>query len=289
MGTEHARDFAGTAILTDDANPLATRSARIGRTAIGLRKGTALFAKYEPLSVDGDGLDPVHVISRLVANGAGERALHLVESIADPTTRRIALGWARIDGAPRGAAAAFRRALAENPGADAARFGLLRVMRRQIEAGDPGALELAAPLAGTEGAVATGWRHAALGEWEELRALEPLLAAADPRDLAWLEALRLRVRWRSEGPDPAVRAEGAEIALVMLQSSNRAQDLILAASALAAADQATRALALIDQVSRSQRRPGWLAAAVAVLDEIRPQVDAEEWEEVRRHFGRRGR
>ncbi len=285
LATEDARDFAGaSAPLTDDENPLATRSARIGRKALSFRRGDPLFSKYEPLS--GDGLDPVHLISRMVALGARERALRFAESVPDPTTRRVALGWARIDGAPQNAAATFRRVLAEDPTQESARFGLLRVMRRRIEAGDPAALELASPLAGTAAAVVRGWRHAALGEWEELRALDPSLAGAGPRDLARIEALRLRVRWRTESPDPALRAEGSALAAEMLQSTRHPQDLILAAEALVAVDRPSDALALIDRVSRAPRGIEVKRAAIAVLEEVRPGVDEEEWKSVRRRLER---
>jgi hypothetical protein len=132
-----------------------------------------------------------------------------------------------------------------------------------------------------------GWRHAALGEWSEVEALDPLLADAGPRDLARLEALRLRVRWRLESPDAAVRGEGAALAGELLQSSGRLPDLILSARALAAADRPDHALLLIDQVSRGPRRADGQRAAIALLEELRPQVDAEEWQAIRRRFSRR--
>jgi len=290
LDTDDARDFAAdAAVVTDDDNPLATRSARIGRKAIAFKRGSALFSKYEPLSFAGQGLDPVFVISRLATVGARERARRMAESLTDPTTRRIALGWARIDSAPQGAAATFRRALAEDPSAHSARFGLLRVMRRRIEAGDPVALELAAPLAGTAAAVVKGWRHAALGEWESVQALEPVLAEAGPRDLASAEALRLRIRWRAASSDAARRAEGAELATELLQIAGRPDDVILAAQALAADDRPADALALLDRVSRAPRRVETQRAAIALLDEVRPGVAEEEWKSIRRRLEQRRR
>ncbi len=285
LSTDDARDFAGaSALLTDDENPLATRSARIGRKAVAFRRNDAIFSKYEPLSVGDDGLDPVHLILRMMAIGARDRARRFAGSMPEPTTRQIALGWARIDGAPQSAAAIFRKVLAEDPGEESARFGLLRVMRRKIEAGDPSTLELASPLEGSAGAVVKGWRHAALGEWEELRALEPILAGAGPRDLARTEALRLRVRWRMASSDPALRAEAAAPVAELLQTVGRPPDMILAAQALAAAGRPGDALALIDQVSRGRRGAEVQRAAIAVLDEVRPGVEGEEWEAIRRRL-----
>jgi spermidine synthase len=290
LATDHARDFAGASPpLTDDANPLATRSARIGRKTLTLRNRGPLFSRYEPLSVDGDGLDPVYLVSRMVSLGARERALRLAQSIPDPTTRLVALGWAKIDEAPQSAAATFRKALAADPGADAARLGLLRVIRRRVEAGDPEALELAAPLRGTAAAVVAGWRHAARGEWDELRALDPILAGAGPRDPAQMDALRLRIRWRMASADPARRAEGAALAEHLLHDVRRVMDLVLAAQALAAADRPKQALELIDQVSRGPRRAEIQQTALALLDAVRPRVDAEEWQDVRKRLERRRR
>jgi spermidine synthase len=289
LDVAHARDFAGTtAPLTDDRNPLATRSARI-QTPLGPARLDALFSGYEPLSLAEDGLDPTYVIARLVSIGARERAKLLAQSIEDPTLRRVALGWATIDRAPRKAASLFRQALAADPGAAAARFGLLRLLRRRVEAGDPTVLDLAAPLGGVPAAVVAGWRHAAAGAWDELRALEPALAAADLRDLARSDALRLRIRWRAASPDPALRTEGSALAMELLQSSPLVEDSILAAQALAAADRPDDALALVDHVSRSRRQPEAQRAAIALLDRVRPGVDAEAWAEIRQRLERRRR
>jgi hypothetical protein len=289
LDVEDARAFAGTAApLTDDHNPLATRSARIDKP-LGSTRLDALFSEYAPISLAGDGLDPVYVIARLVSMGAPKRAENLVQSLEDPTLRRVALGWGTIDRAPRKAAALFRQALEEDPGLADARFGLLRLLRRRVEAGDPAMLELAAPLEGTPAAVVAGWRHAAAGAWDEVRALEPALAGAGLRDLARIDALRLRIRWRTASADPALRAEGSALALELLRYSALTEDSILVAQALAAADRPTDALALVDHVSRSRRQPETQRAAIALLDQVRPGVDAEDWAEIRQRLVRRRR
>jgi spermidine synthase len=289
LATGDARDFAGTSpLITDDENPLATHSARIGTNAVS-QKRVSLFSDYEPLSVAGDGLDPVYLVSRIAMIGARERALRLAQSVEDPTTRLTALGWVKIGDARSTSVATFRKALATDPTASSARFGLLSMIRRRVEEGDPEALELAAPLEGAAAAVVAGWRLAALGEWEELRALDPILATASPRDLARMDAQRLRTRWRTASSDPALRAEAAELADEVLQSSQSTPDLILAAAALAAANQPNEALALIDKASRRRRGPKVQRAALAVLESVRPDVDAEEWESVRLGLTRQAR
>jgi spermidine synthase len=278
LATGDARDFAGaSSLLTDDENPLATRSARIGRGALAFGKRAPLFSKYEPLAVASDGLDPVYLVSRMAAQGSRERALQLARSLSDEQTRFTAQAWAKLYDAPGRAAASFRRVLETWPNASAARFGLVRVMRPRIEAGDPEALELAAPLEGTAGAVVQGWRHAEQGEWEELRALDAILAATDPLDLARLDALRLRIQWRTESSDPTLRDEGAELAGELLQNARRTPDMVLAAQALAAADRPNGALVLIDRVTRGRRSPEAQKSALAVLEAVRPDVDEAAW------------
>jgi hypothetical protein len=288
LATRHARAFADASpLLTDDDNPLATRSALIGRKAVSLRREAArLLSEYEPLSLAGDGIDPLYLVSRVAAKGDVERAERLAEALPDPGLRHTALGWARIEERPQSAAATFRSVLAVDPDSDAARFGLLRVMRKRVEEGDPAALELADPLQGTEAAVVAGWRHAALGQWEELGTLDPILAAAGERDLARLDALRLRIRWRAANPDPARRAEGAALAVELLQNARRVQDLLVAAQALAAADRTQHALALLDQLAHAARRREVREGALAVLHFVRPDVDEEQWQEIRRRLER---
>jgi spermidine synthase len=290
LSTDDARDFAGASpSITDDDNPLATRSARIGRNAVAFGKRASIFAKYEPLSVGSDGLDPVYLVSRIAGRGGRERALQLAQSVEDPATRLTALGWATLEDTRPASGATLRKALAADPTAERARFGMLRILRERVEAGDPQMLELAAPLEGAAAAVVAGWRLAALGQWEEVGALEPILAAAEPLSLSQLDALRLRIGWRIASPDPALRAEAAELAtLVLLRQSTRyMNDVVLAAQALVAAERPGDALLMIDQLGGGRRNARAQRAALVVLDALRSEVDGEDWERVHRRLSRR--
>jgi SAM-dependent methyltransferase len=288
LGTADARDFAdGAPALTDDDNPLATRSARLGRTASA--RADELFSKYEPVGFGGPGLDPLYLIAHMASQGNLERALRIAESAPEGAQRFTAVGWARHVAAPQRAAASFRRAVAADPRAQSARFGLLRLMRSRVERGDPKALELAGPLEGAAAAVVKGWGYAARGQWAELRALEPDLAGADPRDPSRVDALRLRIRWRLAGSDPAVHAEASAIAVEMLRTSALPDDTLLAARAFARADRPGDALALIEHVSRSPRGESAQRGAIALLEELRPDVDEQAWAEVERRLTRKGR
>ena len=113
----------------------------------------------------------------------------------------------------------FRAALERDPTSQSARFGLLAMRRRAVEANDPEVLELAEPLEGAASAVISGWRLAAAGEWPALRELEPELASAEGLDPAYQDAQRLRVRWRTASDDPVLHAEAVEIARELLRIS----------------------------------------------------------------------
>jgi spermidine synthase len=287
MDGDDARSFAlGAPVITDDRNPFATHSARIGAHNLG-RGVDPLFAAFEPLADRLGDLDALYLVRRLADSGAGERALRLAKLQTDEASRQTAIGWVNSSIRPHAAGAAFQRALAGDPGSQAARFGLLRRMKRSVESGDPGAVDLAAGLEGTAAAVATGWRRAAAGDWSAVGELEPSLAAAGLRDPSQPDALRLRIQWRIASEDPTRRAEAAELARELLWASGLAPDLLLCAEALAAGGRNDDALRLLDHLSR--RRRGWLEqkAALRLLDEIRPDVDAVEWGKLQRSMARR--
>jgi spermidine synthase len=274
LAPDDARRFAaGAEINTDDRNGLATRSAGLGRNALGSERGTRLLSNYDPLrSLDAEH-DPIYLVRRLVANDKMRRATRLAASLTPIAERSTALGWAKLERDPNAAAQHFRHALEREPTAVSARFGLLSVRRKAIEAGDPGTLALAARLEGTAAAVVAGWRLAASHDWAALRALEPILAAADPRDPSFPDALALRIQWRAASEDAGLRVEGSEIAAQLLGGNSRARHLVLGARAYATAGQHGEAIALLDLLSRSPHsRRASDRAALAVLDSLPADV-----------------
>jgi spermidine synthase len=277
-----ARGLAeGASLLSDDRNALATRAARLRRGGLAPRAADRLLSPYEPLSPTAADLDRIYLLRRLVARGAGPRAVRLAEAAPDPIQRMTLLGWARSVHDPHRAAAEFRKALAADPASQAARFGLLRLRRRAVEADEPQTRELASPLQGAAAAVVSGWRHAARGDWSAVQALEPALATADPRDPSQPDALRLRIQWRAESEDAALRAEAAAMASEMMQTSRLPDDMVLAAQAFAAAQRPDEALRLLAQLSSWRRGRKSQRAGLVLLDRLRPEVDADEWAAVR--------
>jgi spermidine synthase len=285
LDTAQAREFARDApVVTDDRNPLATQAARIGKRTLSTTRCDEMLAPFEPLAGVGADVDRVYLAHRLALNGFLERAKEYAETIPDAARRLTALGWVKSVVAPQTAAATFRHALAADPASQSARFGLVRMLRKRLEEAEPAVVELAAPLQGSAGAVAAGWRHASRGEWDELRGLEPALEGVAPRDPSRAEALRLRVLWRTHSADPAERDEATALAARMLAASWLPDDLLLAARAYAEAGRPNDALFLVDFLSRSRRRPAAQQAGLALLDGLRPQVDAGRWEEIHKRL-----
>jgi hypothetical protein len=275
------RFAAGARINTDDHNQLATRSAGLGKNALAGASGSRLLLRYEPLRATDTALQLPYLVRQLVGRHETARAVRLASSLKDPVERMLALVWARSASDPRRAAEHFRRALERDPTAQSARFGLLRVQRRGVESGAPAYLELAEPLDGAAAAVVAGWRHAAARDWPALRALEPALAAADVRDPAYDDALRLRVQWRNADGDPAVRAQALEIAAEILRGNLTPEDAVVTAQAFAAAGQRDQALQLLDFLSRTRRDREAVRAGVALLDALVPEAEAAEWAALR--------
>ena len=290
MDGDGARAFAqGAPIITDDRNPFATRSAGIGRQSLSQRaKLDRLFADSEPVAGRLGDLDALYLVRKLAASGAGRRALRLANLQPAGAPRDTAVGWVNSSIRPHAAAPAFRRALAENPASLAARFGLLRRMKRRFEAGQPEAVELAATLEGTAAAVAMGWRHAAAGDWSELRELEPSLAAGGPLDPSQPDALRLRIQWRVASEDPIQRAEATELARELMRLNGPAADLLLSAEAFVAAGRADDALRVLDYLAQGRRGRPEHRAGLRLLEQIRADVDEVEWGNVRRRLAPRG-
>ena len=288
LDSPDARRFAANArINTDDRNQLATRSAGLGQNSLAGPAGSRLLLRYQPLLSRDTGLQMPYLVRHLVGKRAPGRAVHLASNLEDSFERMLALGWARSASDPRRAAEHFRRALRRDPTAQSARFGLLRVQRRGVESGAARYLELAEPLDGAAAAVVAGWRHAAAGDWQALRALEPALAAAELRDPAYRDALRLRVQWRNAGGDPALHAQALEIATEMLRGELTPGDAAVAAEAFAAAGQRVQALQLLDLLSRMGGNRGAARAGVALLDTLVPEAEAAQWAALRKRLQRR--
>jgi hypothetical protein len=274
LDLEGAQHFsAGADINTDDRNQLATRSAGLRGKSLRYGRLNQILSRFDPLPSRVDELKTTYLVRRLAVRNELARAVKLAKSQRDPTQRMTDLGWAASGESPSRAAARFRAALERDPTSQSARFGLLAMRRRAVEANDPEVFELAEPLEGAASAVISGWRLAAAGKWPALRELEPELASAEGLDPAYQDAQRLRVRWRTASDDPALHAEAVEIARDLLRISAPPEDLILSAKAFAVANQGEGALQLLDSFSSRRRKPWLVNAGVELIDSLPPEVD----------------
>jgi hypothetical protein len=274
LDLEGAKLFsAGADINTDDRNQLATRSAGLGSEALRAPHLNKILSQFDPLPSRAAELKTTYLVRRLAARNEMARAMKLARSQRDSTQRMTDMGWVASRKSLSRAAQHFRAALKRDPTSQSARFGLLTTRRRAAAESDPEVLELAEPLEGTASAVVSGWRLAATGEWPALRKLEPELASAEGFDPTYQDAQRLRVQWRTASDDPALHAEGVEIASDLLRTSALPEDLIVGAKAFAVANQGEGALQLLQSLSSRRRQPWLVGEAVEVLDSLPPEVD----------------
>ncbi len=270
LDTVGARRFAaGAARNTDDHNRLASRAAGLGRAALDPAALRRLLQPFEPSLPPDPALDPILMVRRLAVVAGPGRARRAARELREAATRESALGWIALDEGRRQAAAPFfRRALELDPAAPSARAGLLAAQRAEVERGHPHGLALSE----LEAAVAAGWRQAALGSWDALRALDPLLAAADARDVLFAEAARLRVRWRVESGDVREAREALAILDPVLPVGALPMDFVLRARVAARAEEPRQAIASLEELAlrleRGTTARGAARSGLAVLDAV---------------------
>ena len=245
-GAGMAQLAVGGRLITDDRNQLATDSSptRGGFTPDTLDR--LLREVHAAQSAPGGALaglplDAHYLGERLVTLGFAETAAAFAAARRDEAagihtfTRGLEAAGRRDD------ATALRRAASERFPDDAAlRFAALRPrLLDAARAAERGAEPLQG-LPDSARAVLEGWRHAADGEWDAVRALEPRLAAARTVDGWHPEATQLRIEWRTRatGDDRMVRAREALQLVDRMIARRPASDLYVlrAAATLALGD-----------------------------------------------------
>jgi spermidine synthase len=250
LDTDGVAALAGGAPpIADDRNLLATgsRPAADGLAPADLE---ALLLPHDPLldpagpvyARIGYALDPAYLAARLVAARQVERARRFAEILPEAADAAIARGViAQARGDREAARAAFRAALAADPGSQSARYLLLRDSLHQLAAPDldPELEALLAGLTGSALAVAAGWPHLLARDLDTLAELDPALARARPTDAWYPEAVRLRAEWRLHAAEDAAALAGEAKALIDLALPHfHDRDLLLlrAAAAIAMRD-----------------------------------------------------
>jgi spermidine synthase len=245
-GAGMAQLAVGGRLITDDRNQLATDSSptRGGFTPETLDR--LLREVHAAQSAPGGALaglplDAHYLGERLVTLGFAETAAAFAAARRDEAAGIHTFARGLEAAGRRDDATALRRAASERFPDDAAlRFAALRPrLLDAARAAERGAEPLQG-LPDSARAVLEGWRHAADGEWDAVRALEPRLAAARSVDGWHPEATQLRIEWRTRatGDDRMVRAREALQLVDRMIARRPASDLYVlrAAAALSLGD-----------------------------------------------------
>jgi spermidine synthase len=239
-GAGMAQLAVGGRLITDDRNQLATDSSptRGGFTPDTLDR--LLREVHAAQSAPGGALaglplDAHYLGERLVTLGFAETAAAFAAARRDDAAGISTFARGLEASGRRDDAAALRRAAAERFPDDAAlRFAALRPRLLDAARAAGRGTEPLQGLPDSARAVLEGWRHAADGEWDAVRALEPRLAAARTVDGWHPEATQLRIEWRTRagGDDRMVRAREALQLVDRMIARRPASDLyVLRASA----------------------------------------------------------
>lgn len=236
----------GGRMITDDRNQLATDSSptRGGFTPETLDR---LLRDVHAAQLAAGGalaqlpLDAHYLGDRLVTLGFAETAAAFAAARRDDAAGISTFARGLEAAGRRDDAAALRRAAADRFPEDAAlRFATLRPRLLDAARAAGRGAEPVQGLPDSARAVLEAWRHAADGEWDAVRALEPRLAAARPVDGWHPEATQLRIEWRTRagGDDRTVRAREALQLVDRMIARRPAGDLYIlrAAAALSLGD-----------------------------------------------------
>ncbi len=197
---------AGGELNTDDNNLLASRSSRLGETALGGASARRLWRDQDPLLTENDGLDPATLIRKLIDANFMDRATALAHSLQE-APQEAGLGWIELGRKRPGRAARhFARSLALAPGGSDAMTGLLASQSFELTQGRPAVGIAEADLDERYTALIASWRHAAAEEWDAVAALDAELARIEAGEALFEEASRLRIRWRLATQDPEAGA-----------------------------------------------------------------------------------
>ncbi len=245
LDTEGVRALAaGAPIITDDHNRLATvRFASRG----GFGWVDRLFRDFDPLKDRIDDLEIAPLMRRMNVGGRTPRARALLTEISG-AKHFAGQGFSLLRGrSPRAVRKALQRALELDPERDDARVGLILVERGRVP--DTG-------LTPREQTIAAALRAAAQGEFASIQEYDAGLAAWQPGDILYEDALRLRVDWRIATGDAALAQEALEMNTTILYGTRMPRDFLQRARAAQIAGNPTFAWGALEALGQRVRPAG---------------------------------
>jgi spermidine synthase len=283
LDADAARLFAaGAAIVTDDFNLLQLQSRRLeNETRSSWQITDAALAASDPAMNPEGRFNAAYLVRKLMTRANSPRALRVAESVKDPALRALCLGHVRDwEGKAAESIAQFETALREKPDFAPAIFGAVRARSAELLRRHPAQVALAERLGDPARAVIDGWQTGSGGSWQALRALDERLASAGPTEDWYVDAQRLRARWRIQSGEPALCREATEILDGFIPRFGSADDFLMRADASLAAGEEIAALGALHEAAQMLRKNSAgtsLAQKIMKrLEKLSPHVRASE-------------
>jgi len=234
LDADGARRFAaGSPIITDDDNRIATSSVYERDRGLTGESSGRVFAAEDPLQRP-DSFVYTALRGQLSFPYIARRASTFVlldPSLSDrmgrvanilgpgPTSAYVKAFYFRSRHQQQRAAEFLRIAVDQYPDDEDLRLEYLRSWFGPLvhDQAPPEVAEVAARLTGTSAGVLAAARHAAKAEWQEVADADPLLAEVPWEGTWYAEALELRVNWRTRVTNPREKKRFAEEALPMIE------------------------------------------------------------------------
>lgn len=234
LDSQAARRFAADSKpITDDFNRLQLSSRRSEEESISSWKMTeAAFAPTDPATLAGSRWARTYLVNKVLMRGNVARATRIADATTDPVQRQLGGAW--IDawrGDAEKAASTFDVILMLNPTSSGARYGLVRARAAAFLRGERALVGLAESSTDPEKAIFEGWQLSATQAWPMFRGLEARLARMHPLDDWYVDAQRLRAKWRIATGDNELALEAVDILGTFLQRFGAPEDYVQLADA----------------------------------------------------------
>lgn len=265
----------------DYDNRFRTRSPKVLANPISRDQVEALFAEFDALNQQTDGLEPAAVMRRLLRRGQLDRAQYFLAGLPIGATKYTCEGLLHAARGKMGQASkALGRALRIDPQLQEARGELLRIRRQAIVRGQPLPAPLL-PLSEGEHAMVEGWRLLDAGDVTGLKNLESELTQIPPGHPLFDDVSRLRAQWRSESQNPAKALEGMNLLTPLLGPPPRPRDLLIYARCALGAGKIRESLTAMNYALAFSQKPNLrgliLNQVHSILTMIPDDPDTDLW------------